>query len=245
MKVIQYQTSYSSLRLKSLGIRAALIGLVLALSTCTWLVLNHYSDDLSLYYRLPLLIISYVGIGVLYYYSRPKYVDEVFNNFIGKRGEDQIATLLQQHFDDSYTYIRNYVIPQTRIGDIDGLLINSKEVIIIEIKYYSGEFEIINGVFFKCKKNRLYRLWNNPINQVEKQKNHLVALLKQRGLDMHVKTFVALAHGRVKNIKGHTGVYVLTKDNLVDIIQKEIVVPHPSSTMVVEHLLEILAINNF
>jgi len=75
-----------------------------------------------------------------------KHSDSLFENIgnfkKGKRGEDEVAAMLKENLDDNYTCVENYMIPNARIGDIDGLLIGPKGVVILEVKNYQGVFRI-------------------------------------------------------------------------------------------------------
>ncbi|MHB1316911.1 MAG: nuclease-related domain-containing protein [Minisyncoccota bacterium] len=238
MKIIPYQKSYSSRQLRKIAKYVGLIFIILLLSTFAWLV--SFNEQLDVIYRILVLAFAYLGIWIFYKYSFD-HIDPFVNNLFGKEGESIIELALKNSFDDSYTYIKNYKIPNTKIGDIDGLLISPNEIIIIEVKFYSGVFEIINGIFYKFHKKPYPDFFpHNPIKQVERQKDCLTSFLKEKGLEVHIRDVVVLAHGRVKNIQGPTGVYVLNKDNLVDFIRKETSAIHNSTAQSTKPVLECL-----
>jgi hypothetical protein len=240
MKVISYQVSFSSRLLKKIYIFSGVVFLLLLLSAVAWLTLHYLGNEISLSFRLLLLVVEYVGLGFFYGLLRSSFIDDLVNNLRGKKGEDLVADILGSHFDGSYTYIRNYVVPGSAIGDIDGLLVGQNEIIIIEVKYFSGEFEIRNGEFYKITEKGQYHLWSNPIKQVKKQKDCLLSFLKERSLCIHVRSFVVLVSGRVRRFQGPTGVYVLNKDNFVDVLNKETSIDHNLTNQPIQRILDSL-----
>lgn len=243
MKTIQSQSSYSTLRLKKLGKQTIVAFIVLLVGTLAWLVLQYVGNQLNIIYKALLLFIAYFGLYFFFKETNNKYIDEVYNNFMGTRGENLIEKLLKDNFDDSYTYIRNYVVSDSKIGDIDGLLIGPNEIVIIEVKYYYGSFEILNGEFYKIRKRSQYHLWHNPIRQVERQKEALIDFLKVNGLNINVRAFVVLASGGISDIKGPTGIYVLNKNNFVDFIKKEMSHPHNTPPVPVKELFNLIGVD--
>lgn len=223
MKVIQYQTSYSSQKIKKHITYAIALIFILLFSLITFSVVEHLGKDMNIVYRYSLIVLAYIALGIFYIFTRHKYIDEFFNNLMGKKGENLIAEILKTNFDDSYTYIRNYEIPNCKIGDIDGILISSNEIIILEVKYYTGDFEILKGEFYKfSKRGKLYRTCHNPIRQAQQQKESLVSYLDTKGFNVPMRALVVLASGNIKSIQGVTYVYVLNENNLVSFIKKEI-----------------------
>lgn len=68
---------------------------------------------------------------------------------VGAQGEERVLKQLQTHLGDEYVYISNYVLPNTMIGDIDGMLIGPKGLIVIEIKTWHGQFKITCGEIYR------------------------------------------------------------------------------------------------
>ena len=92
----------------------------------------------------------------------------------GKEGEEEVLQILEESLDDNFIYISNYVIPNTRIGDIDGLLMGPKGIIILEIKNYAGFFRVSGGDLYRKLKGDIYKLYKkNPFKQIIKQKDYL------------------------------------------------------------------------
>jgi hypothetical protein len=204
--------------------------LVLAsLATFLWLFLENFQNQLSLSIRFFLIMVAYLAIVPLFYFdfhksNRESYLDVLFNNIVGKKGEDDICRILEKEFDDAYIYFRNYPIPRDfkKGGDIDGVLITPTGLYVLEIKSYDGSFEIKDGYFYKrTKKGLREHSFNYPIWQANKQHEYVTELLNKNANSVCVRQLIVLAHGRILNIRGSTGVYILEKNKLVDFIKKD------------------------
>jgi len=98
-----------------------------------------------------------------------KNIDKVMGFLFGQMGENKVTSVLKNHLDDSYTYIRNYKIPNFG-GDIDGILITPRKIILVEVKTYTGKYKVVDGKFYKIYRNgSTYMLPRSPIEQVIKQ----------------------------------------------------------------------------
>jgi hypothetical protein len=215
--------SYGDKQLTKVGIYFGIVFVILLIGIASWQIVDRFGNNLSIIDRLGFLSLAYFSLWIFYKsFSDGTLLDILVNNLKGKKGEDLIADCLSKNFNDSYTYIRNVILPDSKIGDIDGLLINSKEIVIIEVKYYTGEFIIKDGNFSKVINSRHYpfKLTHDPIKQAEKQKSALTEYLKQKGFTPHIRAFVALAHGKVINIQ-NSHIYVLNKENIIQKIKEE------------------------
>lgn len=216
--------SYSEKRLTKVGIYFGFIIIILLIGIASWQIVDRFGNSLSMIDQLGFLALAYFCLWIfIKTYFNGTIWDVMFNNLKGKKGENLIADCLSKNFDDSYTYLRNITLPGNKIGDIDGLLINSKEVVIIEVKYYTGKYIIKDGTFHILKGSypSPFGLTHDPIKQAERQKSALTDYLKQKGFTPHIRTFVALAHGKVVGIDGPTSVYVLNNDNLILKLKEE------------------------
>jgi hypothetical protein len=217
MNIIQPQISYSSRRISSLLKQILVAFLLLVFSMVLWLIVH--LNNLGKQWQVILVIFGYAAIICSLFLIRHKYLDELVNQLFGKRGEDAVANILMKDLDDSYSYIRNLEIPN-KGGDIDGILVGPTGVWILEVKNYSGVFEIINGEFIKVYKEKRVTLWKNPIRQVLKQKSFLSTIFETKGIKSHIRPLVVMAHGRI-SIQGSTHVYVLEKEKLVNFIKDQ------------------------
>jgi hypothetical protein len=137
----------------------------------------------------------------------------------GKEGENKVLQILNESLDDNFTYITNYVIPNTRIGDIDGLLIGPKGIVILEIKNYAGIFRISGEDMYRKLKGDVYRLYKkNPFEQIKKQKEYLDKFLHEKGIDVKITPIVVLVYGKINAITGPTKVLITEANQLPNYI---------------------------
>jgi hypothetical protein len=214
MKTIKSQESYSSEKLhKLLPIAwAILIYLVLVLIA---LILTSIIPALQRYF---LGMVISASIVFIFMKKFDPFFEKVGNFIKGKRGEDKVAVMLKENLDDSYTYIENYMIPNARIGDIDGLLIGPKGVIILEVKNYQGVFRISGPDLYRRNRGDNYTLYKrSPFAQTIRQKNYLSKHFKNNGLiDMPIKMIVVFPEAKISSISGETGVFITENDKLIN-----------------------------
>lgn len=200
---------------------AIVVGGFLIISTTAWLILRYLENNLDSLTKIELLTVAY-GVILVIFLEAKNHTDEIVNCFKGKKGEDMICSELEKHFDNSYIYIRNYKIPHKIIGDIDGVLISAREIILLEVKYYTGKFSVRDGVFYRIYPNsKEYRMSHNPIQQAKRQTDALIKMVHATYPHIKIRSFVVMASGEITNISGPTGVYVLNKENLVEKILQE------------------------
>ncbi len=208
----------------NVDIYTGIVIIILLIGTVSWLIVIRFGNSISITDQFGFLALAYFCLWIFFKTIFDDNIwDVMVNNIKGKKGEDLIAKCLSENFDDSYTYLRNITLPDDKIGDIDGLLINSKEIVIIEVKYFTGKFKIKDGIFHKLKGSYLspFGLPHDPIKQAERQRLALTEYLNQKGFHPHIRPFVALAHGKVVGIDGPTSIYVLSNDNLIPKLKEE------------------------
>ncbi len=143
--------------------------------------------------------------------------DEIRGYRYGEEGEKEVLETLKETIDDNYIYIRNYTIPNTRIGDIDGLLIGPKGVIIIEVKNYAGVFRVSGQDLYRKLKGDVYKLYRrSPFKQVLQQRDYLAKFLKEKGIDTKIIAVVALVGGRISAINGDTKIFITESNKLTN-----------------------------
>jgi hypothetical protein len=151
-----------------------------------------------------------------------KYFDpflEVVGDFRkGKRGEEKVLTMLKESLDNDYTYVENYIIPNTRIGDIDGLLIGPKGVIVLEVKNYQGTFRVSGSDLYRRNRGDNHTLYRkSPFAQAIRQKNYLLKHFKDKGIsNVSVRAVVVFPEARLSSINGEIGVFVTENYKLVN-----------------------------
>jgi len=166
-----------------------------------------------------------------------KHSDSLFENIgnfkKGKRGEDEVAAMLKENLDDNYTCVENYMIPNARIGDIDGLLIGPKGVVILEVKNYQGVFRISGPDLYRRNRGDNYTLYKkSPFIQATRQKNYLSKYFKDKCIgDVPVKAIVIFPEAKISSINGETGVFVTENNKLVNHIFQLSSVPNWDSSL--------------
>jgi hypothetical protein len=235
--------SYSEKQLTKVAIYFGFIIIILLIGIASWQIVDRFGNSLSMIDQLGFLALSYFCLWIFIKTIFDDTIwDVIVNNIKGKKGKDLIAKCLSESFDDSYTYLRNVSLPDHKIGDIDGLLINSKEIVIIEVKYYTGKYIIKDGTFHILKGSypSPFGLTHDPIKQAERQKSALTEYLNQKSFHPHIRAFVVLAHGKVVGIDGPTTFYVLNKDNLIPKLKEEFASTVHLPDQSVEEIVEVL-----
>ncbi|TSC89215.1 MAG: hypothetical protein G01um10143_596 [Parcubacteria group bacterium Gr01-1014_3] len=215
MKIIQFQESYSSKNLRKYapwGTAVLLVILFVMVTIALTLVIPTLRQSKYLW------VVTTIGL-IIILISR-KYGDPLFDKISGfqsgKEGEEKILNMLKETLDDSYIYVPNYIIPNTRIGDIDGLLLGPKGVIILEVKNYSGVFDFEAGHMHK--KRGWYNFFElpRPVWQTARQKDFLVKFFKTKGVDVRVMAMLVLAGGKIGKITGETGIFITEASKLTN-----------------------------
>lgn len=148
-------------------------------------------------------------------------MDRIHEAWSGKEGEAVVAKILSETLDNNYTYVKNYLIPNTRIGDIDGLLIGPKGLILIEVKNYQGVFRIAGNDVLRRLRGDIYKLYRkSPFKQTERQQEYLAKYLKGKGIIIPIHAVIALVSGKISAISGETGLFIAEAQNLTNYVFK-------------------------
>jgi hypothetical protein len=207
MQVIKYQESYSSQMIKEIMPKIFIILGLIILIFVLGFILPFKISVLKPYWWIMMLLASSI-ISPLMNVVQSLQEDLEFFKY-GKEGENKVLQILEESLDDNFTYITNYVIPNTRIGDIDGLLIRPKGIIILEIKNYAGIFRISGGDMYRKIKGDVFKLYKkNPFKQIKKQKEYLDKFLHEKGIDVKITPIVVLVYGKIEKITGPTQVFI-------------------------------------
>ena len=229
MKIIKYKESYSETMMKN-KLPKILISLGIVIVVFFALIFAAIFPQLK---NLGLFIFI---IGVVTLVVAPKLINPLINDFknyrFGKKGEDTVISTLKETLNDDYVYILNYIIPNTRIGDIDGLLIGHKGIIIIEVKDWSGRFRVSGKEIFRKLKGDIYRLYRkNPFDQVSQQQNYLEQFLKEKGIELKITPIIVLVDGSIEAITSETGIFITENTKLTNHIFKLPIIPDFSETL--------------
>ena len=218
MKLVTYHESYSAMMFRRMKPLVWFeLGTVILLVILFWTSL---AFSFSRYYSWVILLIL---LGIFLFFKKDFDIDinDARHYREGQEGEDEVVKVLENTLDDNYTYIRNCIIPNTRIGDIDGLLIGPKGVFAIEVKNYTGVFRISGGDMYRKLKGDIYKLYyRNPFRQVTQQKNYLEKYLKEKGVPVVAQPIVVLVGGSISAIIGETKVFICEDTKLTNVLFK-------------------------
>ncbi len=219
MKIITYHESYSSAMLRNLlpTAWAVLIYLMLVLII---LALTTFISALQQYFWGMVIVTLIVFVLARRYFD--PFLENIGNFRKGKRGEDEVREMLKGSLNDDYIYIENYLIPNTRIGDIDGLLVGPKGIIILEVKNYQGVFRASGPDLYRRNKGDNYTLYRkSPFTQTIRQKNYFLKYFKDKGIsNVSVGAIIVFPEAKISAISGETGVFITENDKLVNHIFK-------------------------
>ncbi|MDD2325475.1 MAG: nuclease-related domain-containing protein [Alphaproteobacteria bacterium] len=128
---------------------------------------------------------------------------------IGDDGENLFIEKLSVKLDDGYVYISKY--PMNSGGDIDGILISKKGIIVLEIKNWRGKFAVYHRKIFKNFFHKLQR-YSDAFEQVENNRTELERLIK----GYKIRPWLGFGPRTNYNIKENPGVFVVNWDNIAE-----------------------------
>jgi hypothetical protein len=214
MRTVQYQQSYSELLKKRLGKGLLILFSVLILVVFITSIAPKISSNLVvilviIVFGIILIRYTFITIGDIYVeYRKAKY---------GVEGENLVKEELSKFFDDSYVYISNFIIPETKIGDIDGILIGPKGLFIIEVKNWAGRFRISSTDMLRHLKGDIFKLYRkNAFYQIGRQVNYLKKYFKNKNIDIDIIPTFVLVDGKIETIVGETGIFVCELNKLIN-----------------------------
>ncbi len=218
MKIIKYHESYSSEGLKKLRpitfLRWGFIILFLLLIFIP--KLRDYAWILVQSNKLAGFVIFLVLVILIKYLFSSNFSEYKFK--YGKEGEEKVQQILAESLNNDYIYVPNYIIPNTKIGDIDGLLISPKGIIILEIKNYVGIFRASGNDLYRKLGKYIFKLYyKNPFQQVLRQKEYLGKFLKEKGINLPIIPIVVLVEGKLQTTKKYE-VFITEDINLIKFI---------------------------
>lgn len=117
---------------------------------------------------------------------------QYYNELQGFRGEKKFAGLLRQHVDGEFISLYGLLLRQrSSIFEMDCLLILRKQLFMIEVKSFLGEYSLRDDQFYAEKAQRAYP---NPIHQLKRAETNLVGLLTQMNISAPVHSFVVFVN---------------------------------------------------
>ena len=251
MKLIKYQKSYSQKKHEIINKKIIFVLIIFFIfvlliigGACYYLTKKPVflkSIDKFLPYIFVILIL------IIFYLK--SHLEDLFYEikilYKGEEGEDKVINLLKRFLDHRYIYIANYNLPNIETGDIDGLIIGPKGLIVLEIKNYPGVFRIGGlDLYRKIQKPYIYRLYfKSPVKQVLQRLYILRELFKDKNVNIKIIPIVVLVSGEIENISGLTDCFVMNYRELSDFIYKLPDVENWSDDLS-KNILNILGITN-
>jgi hypothetical protein len=235
MQIIEYQKSYAKKELEKIGSKPLFISIAILILFILFLFTGFFSlaklpsflmflEPVKKFF--PYIAISLMVFLLFFMIGGEDYVDYLFEQrdrlLMGDEGEERVANFLKRHLDDSFIYIKNYYLPNIEAGDIDGLLVGPKGIILLEVKNYRGLFRVSGRDLYKKEKIRKrYRLYyRNPIPQILEKERFLIELFKQNNIFIKITPIVVLVDGKIEEVQGLKGCWILEYYKLADFIYK-------------------------
>ncbi len=191
MRIIEYQKSYLAKELEKIGNKPTIILLLLLVFLLIFVFTGVFSlvplpeflkflepvkkffSSIAIFFLIVFLLFSILG-GFEYLDS---LIDKLDSLIKGEEGENRVIKFLKRHLSDKYVYIKNYELSNyiknyelsnIETGDIDGILIGPKGIILLEIKNYHGLFRVSGQELYRKEKGKMrYKLYyKNPIRQI-------------------------------------------------------------------------------
>jgi hypothetical protein len=111
----------------------------------------------------------------------------------GRKGEEQVASIISQVLDDEWYLFCNLVLPNYK-GDIDAILVSKAGIWALEIKIFAGNYRNIGDewAYFSGQK---WRTIPSPSQQARRNAGRVAEFLKTAGIKEWVEPIVVWANG--------------------------------------------------
>lgn len=110
----------------------------------------------------------------------------------GYLGEKRFAQFIQQQLNNDYIALYDILLEDKgTLFQIDCLLIFSNQLFLIEIKYYQGEFELVEDGLYDYLQQKTYR---NPLHQLKRSSLLLQDLLTKLRVNLSVQPQLVFNH---------------------------------------------------
>lgn len=236
MRIIEYQKSYLTKELEKIGNKPTIILLLLLVFLLIFVFTGVFSlvplpeflkflepvkkffPSIAIFFLIVFLLFSILG-GFEYLDS---LIDKLDSLIKGEEGENRVINFLKRHLSDKYVYIKNYELSNIETGDIDGILIGPKGIILLEIKNYHGLFRVSGQELYRKERGKMrYKLYyKNPIRQILEREFFLNELLKDNNINIKTIPIVVFVNGKIENVQGLDNCFVIEYYKLVDFINK-------------------------
>lgn len=133
------------------------------------------------------------------------------------KGDDGewLAVKALKDLPEDYTVVRNWVIPGSKVGDIDVLVLGPHGALVVEVKNYADNYICEGSQWFNVKPNGFRKRTKSPCTQLDKASRALSQWLKREGIQMPVQKVLVLPTKSRIQLHQPT-VPVVTRDQLAD-----------------------------
>lgn len=219
MKIIRQGESYSSRKASQFGKGIERSKIIIALIIASYLIFFAWFWTAQRYWSL-----VFISVVWLFLFSRfnknHQWMRWRLGGFKrGTEGEEEVIRLFCAHLDDSFVYIANYTNPAACFGDIDGIVVGSTGVFLLEIKNWHGRFRASGLDFYRHRGGKMYELYNSPVAQIQTNMERLGEHLRDRGIQVPMRSFVVMTDGYIESFNGNTGVFIANPQKVVDEIK--------------------------
>lgn len=117
---------------------------------------------------------------------------QYYNERQGYKGEKKYAKLLREEVSAEFISLFGLLLRQRHsVFEMDCLLILRKQLWLIEVKSFVGEYSFIDDRFYAEKAQRAYA---NPIHQIKRAETNLTGLLTQMNIAAPVYSYVVFVN---------------------------------------------------
>ena len=141
------------------------------------------------------------------------------NLYKGFQGERKFYHLLKKVFTNPHCIVLYDLLLEINqsLFQIDCLLIFQKQIYLLEIKNYEGEFVLKDGGFYTVSSNRQIR---NPIQQLERSKILLEQFLRKNGFSIPIQSYVVFVNNTFVLYEASVTLPIIFPAQLVKFVHK-------------------------
>jgi hypothetical protein len=231
MQIIPCQKSYSRRNIR-IAVLATTIVLFVVVPPIVWLGLIIYKPLVAgITWLVPyvggvtMLAVEIIILWLLWRIliaeirGTAKDLGELKGYWRGLKGEQIVAQVLEDNFDESYCAYANVHIDEIGLNDdIDFLIVGPKGVIILEVKNWSRPALIMNGEWFAHLGSAFRRPRQNPIEQIKRYTDAVTHFFYKQNLQPPINRLIVKVGGDYI-IPGAAVVYTISEDELVSRIK--------------------------
>ena len=154
----------------------------------------------------------------------------------GAEGEEAVLQTLRG-LPDTYTAIANFVVPGTRQGDLDLLVLGPAGILVLEVKTYTGRYACVGDAWFSLPPGGPRRPLKSSVSrQLKRAAKSVAHYLVDCDIQVPIHTAAVFRAGADLELTRPT-VPIIREDALIDHIQALPDAPRPITAADLEPLL--------